>query len=459
MNKYNLSENMIDIINSYPQMHSNCQIIKENGLSYSLFTPPDTFYSINSIEALILSLCYGRYSTAEIFMSIANLANSEDIYVSIVSIIERYKDFIVFNKDRDLLKKQKFLVTLDDAIINAKDEELTLPPYPLAIHFILLKSCNLKCKYCFNAGLDWRGRLSPKDVHRVLRESAENGLVVATFSGGEPTLDPNLVNYIKSCIDYNISPWFSSNALNLTSTLVNELVDAGLKEMQISLDTINHEIFAKLTGSNKLNTILSNILYAIKSGINVTINIVACSANESSVIDVAKWSEDAGAHKVVISPNDKVMSNIIADKRSTLRSNATDKLQQMIKSAKLTRTSISKSQQHWHSPSNITSCGGLFRSLHILPNGDITICSMMTSHSRELNSYGNIKKDTITSAWRSKKFYEIRKKLLTKDKESNCAECAHYNGCYTGCFAAKTWEGIKLTHPDPKCRLYQQDNK
>lgn len=163
-------------------------------------------------------------------------------------------------------------------------------------------SCNLNCVYCSVGSLPHLEReaiLSYEDIRRVVEVAAGMGINKVRLTGGEPLLRPDLSKLVSSLakiegID-DIS--LTSNGI-LLGKYAAELKKAGLKRVNISLDSLREDRFKQITGGNKLSAVLSGIEAAHQAGLEpVKINMVVMRGrNDGEVIDFARKSIDDGWH-------------------------------------------------------------------------------------------------------------------------------------------------------------------
>jgi GTP 3',8-cyclase len=124
--------------------------------------------------------------------------------------------------------------------------------------------CNFRCTYCMPAeGLDWLPReeiLDYEEIARLVRIMASMGVDEVRLTGGEPLVRrelPTLVNML--------SPIRGVSDLSLTTNgilldrLAGPLVDAGLRRLNVSLDSLSHVRFAEITRRDALDRVLAGL--------------------------------------------------------------------------------------------------------------------------------------------------------------------------------------------------------
>ncbi len=138
----------------------------------------------------------------------------------------------------------------------------------------LTSICNLKCAYC--SQYDGDKKLIPVQFYKNLIDVlAELGIEKIRFTGGEPLLNPNIVELVKYA---KSKPSVKDIAITTNGVLfdkyLDELIDSGLTRINLSLDTTSKEIYEDLTGQDKLDVVLENIKKARSKGLKVKVNTV-----------------------------------------------------------------------------------------------------------------------------------------------------------------------------------------
>ncbi|HZY97955.1 MAG TPA: GTP 3',8-cyclase MoaA [Candidatus Baltobacteraceae bacterium] len=140
--------------------------------------------------------------------------------------------------------------------------------------------CNLRCVYCMpEEGLAWLRReeiLSYEEIVEIVAAAATVGVRAIRLSGGEPLLRRHLGRLIEGIarIDGIEDISLSTNALLLEERLP-ELVTAGLRRVNVSLDTLQPERFEEIARRPGLDRVLRGIEAAVEAGLQpVKINCV-----------------------------------------------------------------------------------------------------------------------------------------------------------------------------------------
>lgn len=144
----------------------------------------------------------------------------------------------------------------------------------------LTDRCSLRCTYCMPAdGLPWisgSDQLTTAELLRVVGIAVDHGIGTVRLTGGEPLLRPDVVGIVRAITRLPAAPEVSltTNGLRLPG-LAAPLADAGLRRVNISLDTMNRDRFVQLTRRDRLVDTLAGITAAQAAGLDpVKINTV-----------------------------------------------------------------------------------------------------------------------------------------------------------------------------------------
>ncbi len=160
--------------------------------------------------------------------------------------------------------------------------------------------CNLSCVYCSVGLIPHLPRneiLSYEEIRRLVQVAASMGINKMRLTGGEPLLRPNLSKlvWMLSQIEGIDDIALTTNGILLSKYAI-ELKEAGLKRINVSLDTLREDRFKRITGQDKLGEVLSGIDAAHRAGLEpVKINMVVLRRiNNDEILDFAQRSLNPG---------------------------------------------------------------------------------------------------------------------------------------------------------------------
>ena len=162
-------------------------------------------------------------------------------------------------------------------------EQKLIDPYGRRIEYVRLSvtdKCNLRCFYCMPKGFksfeNPANRLTFDEIERVIKAFGELGVHRVRLTGGEPLVRKNLAGLSTSLsslpgID-DLS--LSTNAVLLESQ-AEALFAAGIRRINVSLDTLDPQRYADITGGGKLDQVLKGLQKAHEVGFKpIKINMV-----------------------------------------------------------------------------------------------------------------------------------------------------------------------------------------
>ncbi|MBI5933081.1 MAG: GTP 3',8-cyclase MoaA [Chloroflexi bacterium] len=145
-----------------------------------------------------------------------------------------------------------------------------IDPFGRAITYLrisLTDRCNLRCVYCMpQEGLQWQSRasqLSAEEIARVVKSAARGGVTRVRLTGGEPLVHPHIVEIVRriASIPAIEEVSLTTNAI-LLERLTQPLADAGLKRVNISLDSLDADKFRRITRGGDIDRVWRGIAAA-----------------------------------------------------------------------------------------------------------------------------------------------------------------------------------------------------
>ena len=171
------------------------------------------------------------------------------------------------------------------------------------IRVSLTDRCNLRCVYCMpEGGIDKKEHheiIRHEDVLKILKASAFLGISKVRFTGGEPLIvkDIDKLIYETSKINGIEDIAITTNGILLNS-MAGELKKAGLKRVNISLDSLKEDKFRKITRGGSIHDVFHAIEKCIDLGIKpVKINTVLIKGiNDDEINDLIRLTKDYPVH-------------------------------------------------------------------------------------------------------------------------------------------------------------------
>jgi GTP 3',8-cyclase len=160
--------------------------------------------------------------------------------------------------------------------------------------------CNFRCRYCMPAdGLQWLDRadlLTYEEIERVARVCVERfGFDGIRITGGEPTVRAHLPVLVEKLAALGTDLSLTTNGATLR-LLAADLRAAGLRRINISLDSLRPETFLAIARRDALAQVLDGIDAAIEAGLSpVKVNCVLIrGVNDDEIVDFARFGRERG---------------------------------------------------------------------------------------------------------------------------------------------------------------------
>jgi len=162
--------------------------------------------------------------------------------------------------------------------------------------------CDFRCVYCMAEDMTFlpkRDLLSLEELDRLCTVFIEKGVRKLRLTGGEPLVRKNIMHLVRS-----LSRHLASGALEELTLTTNgsqlakhaaELADCGVRRINVSLDTLDPEKFARVTRWGRVEQVMTGLAAADAAGLKVKINAVALKdVNEHEITDLLTWSHSRG---------------------------------------------------------------------------------------------------------------------------------------------------------------------
>ncbi|EAB5248385.1 cyclic pyranopterin phosphate synthase [Campylobacter jejuni] len=161
--------------------------------------------------------------------------------------------------------------------------------------------CNFRCLYCMpKIPFDYQPKenlLSFEELFLFIKAAIDEGIEKIRITGGEPLLRKDLSIFIKMISDYksDIDLAITTNGF-LLKDFAKDLKNAGLKRLNISLDTLDHKKAKTLAQKDVLDSVLSGIDEALNLDLKVKLNTVALkNLNDDELISLLEFAKSKKA--------------------------------------------------------------------------------------------------------------------------------------------------------------------
>lgn len=158
--------------------------------------------------------------------------------------------------------------------------------------------CDLRCNYCMAENMTFLPRkdlLTLEELDRLAASFIARGVRKIRLTGGEPLVRRGLMDLIGDMSRHLKSGALDEITLTTNATQLSkyseDLARAGVKRLNVSLDSRDPETFAKLTRRDALDQVLNGIDAALDAGLKIKINAVALKGtNADEIPELMEWA-------------------------------------------------------------------------------------------------------------------------------------------------------------------------
>ena len=156
--------------------------------------------------------------------------------------------------------------------------------------------CDLRCQYCMSEKMKFLPKadlLTLEELAKISHRFIDFGVEKIRISGGEPLVRKDIMELFAQ-----LSPRLGKDLAELTLTTngtqlakyADRLAALGVKRINLSLDSLNPDVFAKLTRRNVLPQVMEGIQAAKEAGLKIKLNTVLLPENLADIPEMMRWA-------------------------------------------------------------------------------------------------------------------------------------------------------------------------
>ena len=275
--------------------------------------------------------------------------------------------------------------------------------------------CNQKCLHCYAAGqpMGETAELSTEEWKKVLDRLRHANIPQVTFTGGEPTMRPDLAELVEA------AQWFvtrlNTNGRLLTPDLCRQLYEASLDSVQVTLYAADEAVHNQLVGAPGFADTVQGIRNAVAAGLIVSVNTPLCSLNRDYAATL-RLAHELGVRYATCSgliPSGEALGD---ESRATRLSHdeLLAVLQEAVSTARELGMELDFTSPGWLEEPElremglhlIPSCGACLSNMAITPDGTVVPCQSWLGGVQ----LGHILTDDWQTIWDSPTCRDIRQK-------------------------------------------------
>lgn len=164
----------------------------------------------------------------------------------------------------------------------------------------LTERCNLRCTYCMPAeGVPLTPRahlMTAEEIDAIATEFVRLGITKIRLTGGEPLVRKDAADIIERLGRLPVELTLTTNVL-LVPRFLNVFAGAGVRSLNVSLDTLNPQRFEAFTRRKGFEETLRNIDLLLENGFRVKSNaVIMRGQNDDELLDFVRWTEHKPIH-------------------------------------------------------------------------------------------------------------------------------------------------------------------
>ena len=317
---------------------------------------------------------------------------------------------------------------------------------PFKADVALTYNCNNACPHCYNEPERFSMvALSTTDWFRVLDKLADIGIPHIIFTGGEPTLRPDLPDLIRYADRLGLIVGMNTNGRRLGTMPL--LAEAGLNHIQITLNSCYADVHNAMVAADAFDETVPGIRNALDSGIHTITNTTLTRRNQAHAVDIVKFVHGLGLRTFAmngmiyagggVAEPDAIPSENLPALLAAVRDQADELGMRFLW---YTVTDYCR-----FSPLDLDlapkRCNAAEYSICIEPNGDVLPCQSYYV------SAGNLLADPWDSIWNSDLFLSFRNR--EQDPRAAglpevCRDCPDLSMCGGGCRLEHETHGMQV---------------
>ncbi|MGV6828411.1 MAG: GTP 3',8-cyclase MoaA [Flavobacteriales bacterium] len=160
----------------------------------------------------------------------------------------------------------------------------------------LIERCNLRCTYCMPAeGLNLTPRshlMTYEEIYTIAKTFVENGVTKIRLTGGEPLIRKDIPFILEKLATLPVSLSITTNAVTV-NRFIETFQKYGIKNINVSLDTLQKEKFKQITRRDDFEKVYKNIHVLVAEKFQVKVNVVLIKGfNDNEIIDLIKITKE-----------------------------------------------------------------------------------------------------------------------------------------------------------------------
>lgn len=288
-------------------------------------------------------------------------------------------------------------------------------------------SCNLRCVYCHREGVSSAAReLTPEEIARVVEAAVDLGIAKFKITGGEPLVRSDIVDVVEAISSQRgVKEVSMTTNGTLLAEYAQDLARAGLRRVNVSLDSLDPETYKLITRSTyPLQKVVEGIDAAIEHGLSpLKVNfVVMAGLNYEEIPHMLEFARSRGAVLQLIELEPVGVSRDFFEKHFVPLDEVEKALAQ--RAEKIVTRALHRRRVYYlrnggvvelvrpfHNTEFCMNC----RRIRLTPDGRLKPCLMREDNCVDLypalseGSLSSVKKAIVEAVKRRRPFYQLRR--------------------------------------------------
>jgi cyclic pyranopterin phosphate synthase len=186
----------------------------------------------------------------------------------------------------------------------APQETHLIDPFGRMVDYVRVSvtdRCDLRCTYCMSKEMQFLPKadlLTLEELDRICAAFVRRGVRRLRLTGGEPLMRRGIMDLVRG-LSRHLGGGLDELTLTTNGVRLREfaqpLAEAGIKRVNVSLDSLDRDTFARIARADRLPQVLDGIAAARAAGLQVKINTVALKRdNAAELPGLIRWAHDSG---------------------------------------------------------------------------------------------------------------------------------------------------------------------
>jgi radical SAM protein with 4Fe4S-binding SPASM domain len=310
---------------------------------------------------------------------------------------------------------------------------------PFIVDFEITQRCQYKCFFCEAdiPNIKPAPELKTDEILRILEKLSEAEVLNVFFTGGEPLLRTDLPDLIKYCSNLGLDPCVSTSAFPLDESRLQQLINAGLDNVQVSIHGPKGVHDAVVGKRRAYPIVFANLKELVKAGVRVEIACVGLKENLEYIPALIKEVAPLGVQffrilryvpghrKEMLEhiPPKALVERCIPEIREVAKECGIDTALGFCPGIEGATTYLVRGI---HPVAFVCPAGKT--SFAIMPNGDVYPCVFFKNNPEMC--CGNILENSVTEVWNHSMMAMFRR-LTPEDYTGICGDCERKWVCYS----------------------------